>query len=94
MKFFCELLFSYVRDDMDFLNYIFKSVDFKIIFVSFDVISFYINILYILGLEVINYWIDRYLNILNIWFLKEFIFEGLKLVLENNYFYFDEEFFL
>lgn len=94
LKPLCELLPSYVRDDMDFLNYIPKSVDPKTILVSFDVISLYTNIPHTLGLEAINYWIDRHPNTLNTRFSKEFILEGLKLVLENNHFHFDEEFFL
>lgn len=79
---------------MDFLNYIPESVDPKTILVSFDVISLYTNIPHTLGLEAINYWIDRHPNTLNTRFSKEFILEGLKLVLENNHFHFDEEFFL
>lgn len=94
LKPLCELLPSYVRDDMDFLNYIPESVDPKTILVSFDVISLYTNIPHTLGLEAINYWIYRHPNTLNTRFSKEFILEGLKLVLENNHFHFDEEFFL
>lgn len=79
---------------MDFLNYIPESVDPKTILVSFDVIRLYTNIPHTLGLEAIHNWIDIHPNTLNTRFSKEFIFEGLKLFLENNHFHFDEEFFL
>lgn len=52
------------------------------------------NIPHTLGLEAINYCIDRHPNILNARFSKKFTLEGLKLVLENSLFHFDEEFYL
>ena len=39
-----EKVTSYVRDDMDFLNYLPKKIDFDSTFVSFDVTSLYTNI--------------------------------------------------
>jgi hypothetical protein len=47
-----------------------------------------------LGLEVVNYWIDKYPDIIDTRFSKEFILEGLRIVLENNHFHFDNEFYL
>lgn len=55
---------SYIWDDMDFLNYILNIVKDNIYLVSFDVISLYINIFYNLGVEVIDYWINKNESIL------------------------------
>lgn len=61
---FCKLILSYIWDDMDFLNYILNIVKDNIYLVSFDVISLYINIFYNLGVEVIDYWINKNESIL------------------------------
>lgn len=79
---------------MDFLSYIPENFDLKTILVSFDVTSLYANISHTSGVEAVSHWIDRHPNIFNARFSKECILEGLKLVLENNHFYVDEEFYL
>ena len=85
---------SYIRDDLDFLNYIPENVNSNTILVSFDVTSLYTNIPHTLGLEAVNYWIDKHPDIIDNRFSKEFILEGLRVVLENNHFHFDNEFYL
>ena len=88
-----EKVTSYVRDDMDFLNYLPNKIDFDSTFVSFDVTSLYTNISHELGIEAISYWIDQFPDFLfDDRFTKDFfITEALRLVLENNYFKFDGE---
>ena len=76
---------------MDFLNHIPKTVQPETTLVSFDVVSLYTNIPHNLGLEAIDFWLEKYPNAVSERFSKEFILEGLKLVLENNHFHFDKE---
>ena len=61
--------------------------------VSFDVTSLYTNIPHELGLKANEYWLDRYSELIHSRFNKSYILEALKLVLKNNDFVFDEEFF-
>ena len=87
-----EKVTSYVRDDIDFLNYLPKKIDFASTFVSFDVTSLYTNISHELGIEAISYWIEQFPDFLvDDRFTKDFITEALRLVLQNNYFKFDGE---
>ena len=61
--------------------------------VSFDITSLYTNIPHELGLKAIEYWLDKYPELIHSRFNKSFIFEALKLVLRNDHFVFNEEFF-
>lgn len=61
---------------------------------SFDVTSLCTNIPHNLGIEAIDYWMNKNESILQSRFSKEFIFEGIALVLENNHFFFDDKYFL
>jgi hypothetical protein len=47
-----------------------------------------------LGLEAIAFWMDKHRSEINPRFSKEFIVEGLQLVLGNNYSMFDDKHFL
>ncbi|XP_061190017.1 uncharacterized protein LOC133197844 [Saccostrea echinata] len=94
LKPLCQLVPSYVRDDMDFLGHIPDTVEINTEMVSFDVTSLYTNIPHTLGLEAIAFWIDKYRSEINERFSKDFILEGLKIVLENNHFVFDSRNFL
>lgn len=82
-----KLIPSYIRDDMDFLNHIPNTVKDNTHLVSFDVTSLYTNIPHNLGVEAIDYWINKTESILQSRFSKEFILEGITLVLENNHFF-------
>ena len=87
-----EKVTSYVRDDMDFLNYLPKKTDFDSTFVSFDVTSLYTNISHELGIEAISHWIEKFPDFLvDDRFTKDFITEAVRSVLENNNFKFDGE---
>lgn len=94
LKPLCTKVTSYVRDNMDFLNYIPQTVPGDTILVTFDVSSLYTNIPHNLGLEAIQYWLDKHPDQIDSRFSKEFILAGLKLVLENNHFLFDDENYL
>ena len=94
LKPLCKLVPSYVRDDMDFLSYIPDTVDENTQMVSFDVTSLYTNIPHNLGLEAIAFWIDKHSSEINHRFSKDFILEGLEIVLKNNNFVFDTQNFL
>lgn len=83
----CKLIPSYIRDDLDFLNHIPNTVKDNTHLVSFDVTSLYTNIPHNLGVEAIDYWINKNENILQSRFSREFFLEGIKLVLENNHFF-------
>ncbi|VDI57594.1 Hypothetical predicted protein [Mytilus galloprovincialis] len=62
LKPLCIKVPSFVRDDMDFLNYIPDRVPLDTILVSFDVISLYTNIPHELGLKAVQYWLEKYLD--------------------------------
>lgn len=79
---------------MDFLNHIPNTVKDNTHQVSFDVTRLYTNIPHNLGVEAIDYWINKNESILQSRFSKEFILEGITLVLENNHFFFDDKYFL
>ncbi|XP_062606683.1 uncharacterized protein LOC134268439, partial [Saccostrea cucullata] len=94
LKPLCTKVTSYVRDDMDFLNYIPQTVPRETLLVSFDVTSLYTNITHELGIEAIKYWLDKYPEEIDHRFPANFILEGLRIVLENNNFLFDDENYL
>ncbi|XP_061170396.1 uncharacterized protein LOC133179719 [Saccostrea echinata] len=94
LKPLCTKVTSYVRDDMDFLNYIPQTVPRDTLLVSFDVTSLYTNITHDLGIEAIKYWLDKYPEEIDDRFPANFILEGLRIVLENNNFLFDDENYL
>ena len=56
---------------------------------SFDVKSLYSNIPNNFGLTAIKYWIDKYPETLPERISKEFIIQGMKFILENNFFLFN-----
>ena len=84
---------SYLRDTTDFLNNIPENVPKDTILASFDIESLYSNIPHALGLEAIDYWLEKYPETLNPRFTKEFILDGIKLILENNIFCFNDTYF-
>jgi hypothetical protein len=47
-----------------------------------------------LGIEAISFWIDKHQGALQTRISKECILEGIKLVLENNFFFFDNKYYL
>ena len=56
--------------------------------VSFDVVSLYTNISHDQGIKAINSWLTKYPELIHERFSKESILESIKIILENNNFYF------
>ena len=86
-------IYIYLRDDIDFLNYLPKHFNEHALLVTFDVVSLYSNIPHDLGRKAIEFWLDRHPDLIHSRFSKEFILEGLSIILENNNFSFNESFF-
>ncbi len=84
---------SYLRDTTDFLNALPLTVPPNTILVSFDVESLYSNIPHTLGLEGVKYWLEKNPGELQTRFTHDFILDGIKLILENNTFYFNGAFY-
>ena len=68
---------SYLRDTIDFLNALPTTVKDETFLASFDVESLYSNIPHELGIEAINYWLNKYPEEIQARFSKEFIMEGI-----------------
>ena len=88
---YIQFVKSYVRDDIDFLTHLPETIKESSIFVSFDVTSLYTNISHELGIRAISYWLDNYTSseTNHSRISKQFILDGLKLILENNTFQFN-----
>ncbi len=84
---------SYLRDTNDFLNALPQSVPPDTLLVSFDVESLYSNIPHTLGLEAVKYWLGKFPGTLHSRFSNDFILDAIKLILENNTFYFNSQFY-
>ena len=84
---------SYLRDDIHFLNFIPKKVSEHTQLVSFDIVSLYSNIPHDLGLEAISFWLDKFPELIANRYNKAFITDALKIVLENNIFSFNNNYF-
>ena len=87
---------SYVRDDIDFLNKLPTSLDQlgEGYLATFDATSLYTNIDHNLGLQAIQYWIEKHPSSLLTGYNVEFIKEAVQLILENNTFQFDDQNYL
>ena len=84
---------SYLRDTITFLNSLPLTVKEETLLASIDVESLYTNIPNELGIEAINYWLDKYPQEIQNRFIKKFILEGIELILKNSSFYFDGTFY-
>ncbi len=80
---------SFVQDDMDFVRKLPRSTSFECEIYSVDIVSLYTNIPHELGVEAVEYYIDRYPDMIPERFSKEFILRSLLFVLRNNNFLFD-----
>ena len=68
---------SYLRDTIDFLNYLPRTVSERTILVSFDVTNLYTNINHDLCVKAMEYWISKHPESLNSRFSKEFIIDSI-----------------
>lgn len=94
LKFMIPLVGSYCRDTFHFLENLPNHIEPNSLLISYDVISLYTNITHELGYEAIAFWLEKCQNNLPSRFKKSFIMDGLKLVLENNYFTFENDTYL
>lgn len=93
LKPYVRLVTSYISDTTDFLNSLPDTVD-DCELLTFDVKSLYTNINTELGLTAIEFWIRKYPDLLHARFSAEFVLEGLRFILENNVFIFNDQFYL
>ena len=82
---------SYIKDTNDFLNYLPQATKNGTILVSFNVTNLYSNIEHNLGLEAIEYWLDKYPEYIPNRISKSLLIQGTKFILENNFFYFNNK---
>ena len=83
------LLKSYIKDDWDFINRLPRTTNFECEIYSVDIVSLYTNIPHKLGLEAVEYYVDKHRSRIPKRFTKQFILEGINFVLTNNNFFFD-----
>ena len=93
LKPFLEHVKSYLRDDIDFLNFLPIDVPDDALLVSLDVVSLYFNIPHDLGRTAVEFGLERHPELIHNRFLKGFILEGLSIILENNSFSFNGSFY-
>ena len=94
LKPFLPLTPSYIRDYTDFLNKLPVLPPEEVedtIMVTCDVTNMYPNIELDLGLEAIQFWLDKFPTLLHQRFTKDFVLEGLTLVLTNSCFQFNDK---
>ena len=84
---------SNLRDTTDFLNNLPNRVPADTILASFDIESLYSNIPHELGIQAVRFWLEKYPETLKGRFSKEFILDGIELILENNTFSFNDRFY-
>ena len=94
LKPLCNEVPSFIRDDLDFLETLPDNIDRTAKLTTFDVINLYSNIPHDLGLEAIAFWLQSNELTINSRFNKNFIINGLKIILENNTFYFDQKYYV
>ena len=85
---------SYIKDTQEFLQKLPEQVVEESILVSFDVVNLYSIIPHGLGIEAISFWLNKYPKELPNRISKEFVLDGIKLILENNSFCFNDSYFL
>ena len=87
---------SYCRDTYHFLEKLAPEREIKeqTLLTSFDVVSLYTSIPHELGMESIQFWLERRGTVISNRFSDVFILSSLELILKNNYFRFGDEIFL
>ena len=71
-----------------------RNVSSEIILTSFDITSLYANIPHDLGIKAIEYWLTLYPKNILRRFPREFVIEGINLILNNNTFVSNDTTFL
>ena len=84
---------SHLKDTTDFLRKLPDTTKDNTILVTCDIESLYSNISHELGLEALEFWLDRYPDTIPSRFTKEFLLDSMKFILQHNTFQFNELFF-
>ena len=84
-----------LRDSFDFVDRCNHSVPEGTLLGTADIKALYTNLSKELVFTAIEYWVNRYLPLIPILqrFGLQFIIDGLEIILEHNYFLFDDEFY-
>ena len=77
---------TYIKDERHFLKRFPRDIGEGSYVICCDIKSLYTSIPNSLGLQAVEYWIDQLTHLIPARFSKEFIIEGTKFVLENNFF--------
>ena len=93
MKPFLIHIKSYVKDNLDFLRKCSRKNNDSTTLVTFEVKSLYTSIPHNYGLEAISFWIEKHPDSLHSRFSKGFVLESIKIILENNNCFFNDEFY-
>ena len=91
---FLSKIDSYVRDNIDFLTKMSRKADSKKLFITFDISSMYTNIDNDLGMEAIQFWLEKFPGVKLRNIPDQFIINAIRIVLEQNTFNFDNSTFL
>ena len=84
-----------VKDSFDFMKRLEKQCQNNTLLSTRDIKSLHANICHDLFLTAIEYWIEHLQNNLPLLqrFTKQFVLEGLSIILKFNYFYINKSFF-
>ena len=91
LKPLCQKVESYLRDDLDFLTQLPRTVEENSLLVFLDVVSLCTSIPHDLGLEAIKYWLINHGTDLPRPFSTEFILKSIELILKENTFQFNNK---
>ena len=80
---------TFIKDDWDYLKQLPSHVDGAFNLFSCDVTSLYTSITHELGIEAINYWLNKRRDLIKTRFNNAFIIESLEFILKNNNFLFN-----
>ncbi|XP_029653803.1 uncharacterized protein LOC115226989 [Octopus sinensis] len=89
LKPLCTYIAIFIRFDIDFLSHLPKTTETNSVLLSLDVVSLYTNIPYDLRIKAIKYWVDKHREAIPNRFTVTFILDSVKLILENNTFFFN-----
>ncbi|XP_029641447.1 uncharacterized protein LOC115215981 [Octopus sinensis] len=84
---------SFIRNDLDMLEHLPKTIIEEAVLVTLDVINLYTNIPHDYGMKAIKFWLEKYPEVLLERINQTFIIESLKFILQNNYFLFDDTYY-
>ena len=84
---------SHIKNNLEFLNKLPSKLGATEVLVTLDIVSLYSNIEHNLGLTAIQYYVQEFPELLGR-FPGQLILDGCKLILENNYFEFNGNYFL